>query len=139
MTGKARHRLKDARVILRVTEPQVIYCLASRRKTAHFCHAHALAQQWFLTAEWQGLRGIMLDSWSEEKSLSAQMAVAEIITTTLARCEIQPQGATPKLGRCSLNVDTFREIIGVVSPGVQYSQQLQAELQPAWFKVGGPN
>ena len=89
--------------------------------------------------QWQGLRGIMLDNWSEEKMLSAQMAVAEIITTTLARCEIQPQGATPKLGRCSLNVDTFREIIGVVSPGVQYSQQLQAEHQPAWFKVGGAN
>ena len=52
--------------------------------------------------------------------LSAQMAVAEIITNTLARCEIQSQGATPKLGRCSFNVDTFREIAGVVSPGVQY-------------------
>ena len=35
-----------------------------------------------------------------------------------ARCEIQSQGATPKLGRCSLNVDTIRAIVGVVSPGV---------------------
>ena len=103
----------------------------------HFCHANALAQQWFLTAEWQGLRGIMLDSWFEEKSLSAQMAVAEIITKTLARCEIQSQGATFKLGRCSLNVDTLREIVGVASPGAQYVQMLQAEHQPAWFNVGG--
>ena len=51
MTGKAKHRLKDARVILRVIEPQVIDFLASWRKKAHFCHANALAQIWFLTSE----------------------------------------------------------------------------------------
>jgi hypothetical protein len=34
-------------------------------------------------------------------------------------------------------VGTFREIVGVVRPGVQYFQQLQAEHQLAWFKVVG--
>ena len=121
MTGKAKHRMRKARVILRVTEPQVIHFLASWRKKAHFCHANALAQLWFLTVEWQGLRGIMLDSWSEEK-LSAQMAVAEIITKTRARCEIYPKSDTPNLGCCILIFDFFREIVGVVRLGVQYVQ-----------------
>ena len=51
MTGQVEHRLKDASVILRVAEPQVIHFLASWRKKSHSCHANALAQQWFLTAE----------------------------------------------------------------------------------------
>ena len=51
MIGKAKHCLKDAKVILRITEPAVIHFLATWRKKAHVCHANALAQQWFLTAE----------------------------------------------------------------------------------------
>ena len=94
MRGKSKHRLREASVILLVTEPQVIHFLASWRKKAHFCHANALAQQWLLTVEWQGLRGIMLDSWSEE-NLSAQMAAAEIIAITLARSETQSKSDTP--------------------------------------------
>ena len=34
-------------------------------------------------------------------------------------------------------METFREIVGVVRPGVLYCQKLQAEHQLAWFKVGG--
>ena len=93
--GAAKHWLKGARVILWVIDPQVIHFLASWRKKAHSCHVNALAHQWFLTLEWQGLRGIMLDSWSEEK-LSAQMAVAEVITKPLARCEIRSKSDTPQ-------------------------------------------
>jgi hypothetical protein len=70
----------------------------------------------------------MLDSWYEEK-LSAQKADAEIRTQTLARYEIYSKSDTPKLGRCSLNLETFREIVGVVRPGVQYFEKLQAEHQ----------
>ena len=78
----------------------------------------------------------MLDSLYEAKLLSAQMTVAEIITKSPARCEIHPKSDTPKLGRCSLNLQTFREIVGVIRSGVQYFQKLQAEHQLAWFKVG---
>ena len=78
MTGKSKHCLREARVIIRVNEPQAIHFAASWRNKAHFCHGHALVQQWFLTLEWQGLCGTMWDSLSEEK-LSAQMAVAEFI------------------------------------------------------------
>ena len=114
----------------------MIHGLASWRQKARFCHANALAQQLFLTVAWQGLWGIMLESWSEEK-LSAQMAAAEITTTTLARCKIHSKTTPPKLGRCSLNLETFREIVGVVRPGVQYAQTLQVEQHLAWLKVGG--
>ena len=57
MTGKAKHRLRDANFVLRSTEPEVVQFLAMWRKKAHFCHANVLAQQWFLSSEWQGLRG----------------------------------------------------------------------------------
>ena len=57
MTGKAKHRLRDAKVVLRSTEPEVVQSLATWRKKSHFCHANALAQQWLLSSEWHGLRG----------------------------------------------------------------------------------
>ena len=60
-----------------------------------------------------------MDHWSEEKALTAQMAVAEVVTKTLGRCEIQSTGDTPKLTRCSINLEIFREIDGVISPGMQ--------------------
>ena len=82
MTGKAKHRLRDAKVVLRSTEPEVVQFLAMWRKKAHFCHANALAQQWLLSSEWHGLRGVTLDLWSEEKALTAQLAVAEVVTKT---------------------------------------------------------
>ena len=55
------------------------------RKKAHFCHANAIAQQWFLSSEWHGLRAVTLDHWSEEKALTAQLAVAEVVTKTFGR------------------------------------------------------
>ena len=57
MTGKAKHRLNGAKVVLRSTEPEVVQLLAAWRTRAHFCHANAIAQQWFLIGEWHGLRG----------------------------------------------------------------------------------
>ncbi len=58
MTGKAKHRLKDAKVVLRNTEPEVVQFLAMWRKKAHFCHDSALAQQWFLASEWHRAQGV---------------------------------------------------------------------------------
>jgi hypothetical protein len=60
------------------------------RKKAHFCHANALAQQWFLSWEWHGLRGVTLGHWYEEKALTAQMAVAEAaeVVTKSNMCEV---------------------------------------------------
>ena len=92
-----------------------------------FCHANALAQQWFMTEEWQELRGVNMDSGSEEKSLTAQMAVAEIVTKMLGRCEIQSKGDTPKLVRCSVNLDIFRETVGVITPGLQYFSEVAGD------------
>ena len=47
-----------------------------------------------MTVERQGLRGIMLDSWSEEK-LFAHMAVAEIIKQNMSRRAIHSKRDTP--------------------------------------------
>lgn len=69
--------------------------------------------------------------------MTAQMAVAEVVTRTLTRSEIQSKGDTPKLGRCSLNLEAFREMSGVIRPAMQYFRKLQMEHQPAWLKVGG--
>ena len=66
MAGKANHRLRDAKVVLRNTEPEVVQFLAMWRKKPHFCHANALAQQWFLSSEWHGLRGLRLGHCSED-------------------------------------------------------------------------
>ena len=66
-----------------------------------------------------------MDHWSEEKALTAQMAVAEVVTKTVGRCEIQSKGDIPKLTRCSINLEIFREIAGVISPGMQYFRKLQ--------------
>jgi len=78
-----------------------------------------------------------LDHWSEDKALTAQMAVAEIVTKTFERCEIMSKGDTPKLMRCSLNMEIFREIVGVLKPGMQYFRRLQETHQAAWWNVGG--
>ena len=102
---------------------------------SRFCHANALAQQWFLTTEWQGLRGVTLSGWSEEKGLTAQMAVAGMVTKALSRCEIQAKGDTPKLGRCSINLEVFREMAGTVCPAMQYFDRLQMLYQQAWWAV----
>ena len=67
-----------------------------------------------------------MDHWSEEKALTAQMAVAEVVT-----CEIQSKGEIPKLIRCSINLEIFCEIVGVISPGMQYFRKLQEMHQAA--------
>ena len=127
MTGKAKHRLRDAKVVLRSTEPEVVQFLAMLRTKAHFCHANALAQQWFLSSEWHGLRGVALDHWSEEKALTAQLAVAEVVTQRFGWCEVQSKGDTPKLMRCSMNLEIFREIVGVIIPGTQYFSEVAGD------------
>ena len=110
--------------------------LASWRKKAHFCHANALAQQWFLTTEWHGLGSVMLNTWSE-KPITAQVAVTDAVTKALSQCEINSKGDTPKLTRCSITLDVFREMAGIIRPGVEYFNKLQAKYQVRWWKVGG--
>jgi hypothetical protein len=65
------------------------------------------------------------------------MAIAEVVTKTLGRCDTQPKGDIPKLMRRSINLEIFREIVGVISPGMQYFRKLQEMHQAAWWKVGG--
>ena len=45
-------------------------------------------------------QGVTLDHWSEEMALTAQLAVAEVVTNTFGWCEIQPKGDAQKLTRC---------------------------------------
>ena len=82
-------------------------------------------------------KGVTLDHSSEEKGLTAQMSVADVVTKTLWMCEIQSKGDTPKLTRCSVNLEMFRAIVGVISPGMQYLRRLQETRLAAWWKLGG--
>ena len=36
-----------------------------------------------------------------------------------------------------MNLEIFREIVGVIIPGTQYIRRLQETHQAAWWKVGG--
>ena len=56
--GKCAHRLRDAKVLLQSTETSVLVSLAQRRKQAHYLHANALPQVYFLSVpEWHQLLG----------------------------------------------------------------------------------
>ena len=80
-----------------------------------------------------------LDHWSEEKALTAQLAVAEVVSKKhFGGVKSSPQ-ATPKLTRCSMNLEIFRKIVGVIIPGTQNFRSLQETHQAAWWKVGGAN
>ena len=57
---------------------------------------------------------------NEEKNVSAQMAVADAVTKALSRCEINSKGDTPKLIRCTVNLEVFREMVGVIRPAMSY-------------------
>jgi hypothetical protein len=37
----------------------------------------------------------------------------------------------------SMNLEIFRDIVGVISPGMQYLRKLQETHQAAWWKVRG--
>ena len=58
-----------------------------------------------------------MDHWYEEKALTAQMAVVEVVTKTMGG--VKPKGGTPKLARCSRNLEIFREMPGDIRPGMQ--------------------
>ena len=56
--GFIAHRLRDAKVLLQSTETSVLVSLAQRRKQAHYLHANALPQVYFLSVpEWHQLLG----------------------------------------------------------------------------------
>ena len=56
--GKCAHRLKDAKFLLQSTETSVLVSLAQWRKQAHYLHANALPQVYFLSVpEWHQLLG----------------------------------------------------------------------------------
>ena len=65
------------------------------------------------------------------------MAVAEAVTKALSQCEINSKGDTPKLTRCTSTLEIFREMAGIIRPGLKYFQKLQAQYQAAWWKIGG--
>eukprot|EP00974_Lingulodinium_polyedra_P065832 6367087-Lingulodinium_polyedra.AAC.1 len=62
MIGEAVRRFHDAKILLRSTELDVLTCLSGWRKRAHFFHANALSQQWFLTQSWRNLNNLTLRS-----------------------------------------------------------------------------
>ena len=58
LEGKAVHRLQTAKTLLAATDPGVIAEVAKWRKGAHYLHANALAQNYFVsTDEWPALCG----------------------------------------------------------------------------------
>ena len=140
MTGKAKHRLKDAKYVLRNTETEVINFVASWRKKAHFCHANALAQQWFLSPTWSALKRVNIAGFSDSEGavaeVSAQMAVAVIATKMVSRAEISTKSDIPRLTRTIVTMDVFRELSSVVLPAVAYFEKLQQKFLPAWYKLG---
>ena len=135
MTGKAKHRLKDAKYLLRHTEVGVINFLASWRKKAYFCHANALAQQWFLTPSWSELKGVHIAGFSDSE-VSAQVDVADITTRMVARAEIAVKSDTPRLTRLTVTTDVFHEISSVVLPALAYFERMQQRFMPAWYELG---
>ena len=79
LQGKAVHRLKDAKVILGNTEPAALGLLVKWRKTAHYLHANALVQGWFLTiSDWSALKGCSVMFGDTKYSL--QVVVAGQVT-----------------------------------------------------------
>ena len=124
MTCKSKHCLREAIIILRVTEPQVILFLASWRK--------AVVSDSGVARDTRDHVGRLVCG-----EVASSDGIGRYHNENSGQERKHSNNDTPRLGRCALNVETFREIVGVVRPGVQYVQKLQAEHQLAWLKVGG--
>lgn len=150
MNGKAAHRLHDAKRVLRSTELGVLTSLSSWRKRAHFCHANALSQQWFISPEWRNLKNFTLRAEiiehgspkqqqapeaSLHQSLSLQQCCADIITKMLSQTEITRKADVPKLGRSLVNADVFKEVTTVPLPALEYFSGLRLKHPQSWLML----
>ena len=145
MNGKAAHRFYDAKKLLRSTEPAVLTSLSMWRKRAHFCHANALSQQWFLTTEWRQLKNCTLrhevidhafqkqaPEASLHQSLSLQQCCADIIIKMLSQTEITKKADIPKLGRSLVTADVFKEVVTIPIPAIEYFNGLRQKHPQSW-------
>ena len=139
MTGKALHRFSDCKRVLRTTEIDVLSYLVAWRKKAHFCHANALSQSWFLSPEWGQIKNVKValeaQGGQHKSMLSAQLCVTEVCTKMVLHSEITGKSDIPKLLRCMVNIDIFKELAGVISPALQYFQNLEQKYLGVWHQL----
>ena len=138
LTGKAAHRFYDCRKILRNTQMEVLSFLVGWRKKAHFCHANAMSQTWFLSAEWGKIKGLnfAIEQPSGQQAspqLSAQQCVAEVCAKMISQAEITVKSDIPRLGRCAVNSDVFKEVASVIEPALEYFAVLKQKNLAAWY------
>ena len=118
LQGKATHRLAAAKTVLSSTEPSVIAELAKWRKGAHYLHANALAQAYFVsTEEWGALRGktVVL----EKTPYSLQSVVAKQLLKSIQDVEIINTGEVPRLRRGATNIAMFKDLCSSVLHAVK--------------------
>ena len=70
LRGKGAHRLKEAKRLLRQSDPKVLQEMINFRRKNSFVHANALAQKYFLTEEWSVLHGPFLNRTEAESNFS---------------------------------------------------------------------
>ena len=138
MSGKNAHRFYECKRLLRNTELEVLTNLATWRKKAHFCHANALSQHWFLSPEWGRLKHLKFrtemceQEGSLPQSISMQQCCADIIMRMLSQSEISKKSDVPKLGRPLVNMDVFKEVTTIPHSAVDYFQGLRQKHPQAW-------
>ena len=135
LQGKGYHRLQAAKTLLCATEPAVIADLAKWRKAAHYLHANALAQNYFLSLEeWGALRGKL--AVIEKTTYSLQSIVAKQLVKLIQDMEIVSTGDVPKLKRTTMNITLFKELCSSVLNATKYKARLQQQYVGVWDEVG---
>ena len=132
--GKCAHRLRDAKVLLQSTETSVLVSLAQWRKQAHYLHANALPQFYFLTVpDWHQMRGKTAVVEGEEHKL--QQLVATQVMRLVSEGEIINTGEVPKLRKSPTTIHVFKELCQVVLNGAKYKQTLEGRFCSVWSAV----
>ena len=135
LQGKSIHRLTSAKTLLSSTEPSVIAELAKWRKGAHYLHANALAQAYFVsTEEWSALRGKPVVV--EKTTYSLQSIVAKQLMRLISDVEIINTGEVPKLKKQGMNQNMFKDLCSSVLNAVKYRAALHAQYVGVWDEVG---
>ena len=135
LQGKSSHRLAAAKTLLSSTEPSVIAELAKWRKGAHYLHANALAQAYFVsTEEWSALHGKQVVL--EKTTYALQSIVAKQLMKSIHDVEIINTGEVPRLRRGATNLAMFKDLCSSVLHAVKHKAALHAQYVGVWDEVG---